>query len=96
MPLVSISLVSPHHRPARDARALAQGRLSPLLALEVAIVVLLNAGYPVPPGSGPGQPKNKHLLYISAALVTAAGIQRQKSARPSKSVLVSRAVRMLR
>src|SRR5215510_1759705 len=35
--LVSINLVSPYHRPARDARALAQGRFSLLLALEVAI-----------------------------------------------------------
>jgi hypothetical protein len=35
--LVSINFVGPHHRPARDARALAQGRISLLLALEVAI-----------------------------------------------------------
>src|ERR1700726_4567603 len=34
--LVSINPESSHNRPARDARALAQGRLSLLLALEVA------------------------------------------------------------
>src|ERR1700722_4441400 len=34
--LVSINPAGSHHPPARDARALAQGRLSLLLALEVA------------------------------------------------------------
>src|SRR6202040_670993 len=34
--LVSINLAGSHNHPARDARALAQGRLSLLLALEVA------------------------------------------------------------
>src|SRR6202007_2367323 len=35
--LVSINPSGSHNHPARDARALAQGRLSPLLALEVAL-----------------------------------------------------------
>src|SRR6476661_3289878 len=35
--LVSINLVGSRHRPARDAHALARGRFSLLLALEVAI-----------------------------------------------------------
>src|SRR3979411_1257161 len=35
--LVSINPSCSHNHPARDARALAQGRLSPLLALEVAL-----------------------------------------------------------
>src|ERR1700724_2435557 len=34
--LVSINPEGSHSHPARDARALAQGRLSPLLALEIA------------------------------------------------------------
>src|ERR1700682_1652849 len=34
--LVSINPAGSHHHPARDARALAQGRLSLLLALEIA------------------------------------------------------------
>ena len=36
--LVSINPTGSHNHPARDARALAQGRLSLLLALEVASI----------------------------------------------------------
>src|ERR1700716_1905853 len=54
--LVSINPEGSHNHPARDARALAQGRLSLLLALEIA-----STGRGGPNRSGPadGEPANE-------------------------------------